>query len=91
VTTIETIAGEYQLADGHLAQFNGAVDSFAFATGLFGKTAQFLSADSVFAGLFSDQSDCATEPLFRYSLPSTIAHLAGSMSAMRFNDIAYAQ
>ena len=43
----------------------GAFRSPPFTTGCFGKTTQFLSALSMCARLFRDQSDCATKPLLR--------------------------
>src|SRR5271156_5454159 len=57
----------------------------------FGYCGQLRSADTMFPLLLSDQSFSATNPLFKYSFPLTIAHREGSMSAMRSSDVAYAQ
>ncbi len=57
----------------------------------FGYLDQLSSAFLMLPGLSNDQRDCAMNPLFRYSLPSMMAHFVGSMSAIRSSDIAYAQ
>ncbi len=70
------------------AAARGRPAALAYGFSCLGTSGQLWSPSAMLPALSSDHSVCAMKPLFRYSLPPTIAHSSGSMSAIRFSEIA---